>query len=123
MTALSRLRSVEHFLVAAQSADPTTGQLWALQELQRAIVEVELQTAKNSFDPSLTAAKFDITEADIGRYVRRRSSGEIGCVRRDPGNGWLYPGLWYEWRPYRHDLEYVEIVQPPPSARFGRPAF
>lgn len=65
MTTISRLRSVEHFLVAAQSADPTTGQLWALQELQRAIVEVEQlaeparlllddveKTAKNSFDPT-----------------------------------------------------------------------
>ena len=56
------------------------------------------------------ATDFDITENDIGRYVRRKSTGEIGRVRRDPGNGWLHPGIMYEWKPYRHDLEYVAVI-------------
>lgn len=53
---------------------------------------------------------FDITPSDIGRYVRRISTGEIGKIRRDPGNGWLHPGVVYEWKAYRDDLEYVEIA-------------
>jgi hypothetical protein len=53
--------------------------------------------------------RFDITGADIGRYVRRISTGEIGRVSKDPGNNWLHPGVVYEWRRYRDDLEYVEV--------------
>ena len=54
-------------------------------------------------------SEFTITEADIGRYVRRISTGDIGVVRADRGNGWLHPGFVYEWRSYASDLEYVEV--------------
>lgn len=54
--------------------------------------------------------RFTCTEADIGRYVRRKSTGEIGVVRRDPGNGWVHPGVVYEWRAYLSDLEYVTVT-------------
>ena len=53
---------------------------------------------------------FSITREDIGRYVRRISTGEIGKVRQDPGNGWLHPAVVYEWKAYVHDLEYVEVA-------------
>lgn len=53
---------------------------------------------------------FKMTQADIGRYVRRISTGEIGKVRRDPGNGWLHPSVQYEWKAYAHDLEYVTVA-------------
>ncbi len=52
---------------------------------------------------------FDISETDVGRYVRRKSTGQIGQVQRDPGNGWLHPSIVYEWRGYRNDLEYVKV--------------
>lgn len=53
---------------------------------------------------------FDITKADIGRYIRRISTGEVSRVRKDPGNGWLHTGLIYEWMGYRDDFEYVAVV-------------
>lgn len=53
--------------------------------------------------------RFDLTAADIGRHVRRISTGDIGIVKRDPGNGWLFPSCCYEWRGYRGDLEYVRV--------------
>lgn len=53
---------------------------------------------------------FTITSTDIGRYVRQKSTGEIGRVRRDPGNGWLHPGIVYEWRHLSADFEYVEVI-------------
>lgn len=52
---------------------------------------------------------FNITEADIGRYVRRISTGEIGTVIRDPGNWWIHPTVYYEWKNQRDDLEYVTV--------------
>src|SRR3954470_12469567 len=54
--------------------------------------------------------RFDITEADIGRHVRQKSTGEIGIVRRDAGNGWLHPSVVYEWKGRQHDLEYVTVT-------------
>ena len=62
------------------------------------------------------SVRFTITEADIGRYVRRISTGDVGRVRMDPGNGWLHPApLPYEWRRHSHDLEYVEVSVPEAS--------
>ncbi len=64
------------------------------------------------------AAPFDITPADIGRYVRRRSTTVVGRVKRDD-TGWLYPkGIIYEWERHRADLEYVTVTPdpPPPTA-------
>ena len=51
-----------------------------------------------------------LTENDIGRYVRRISTGEIGKVRKDPGNGWIHPGVVYEWKAYKNDLEFVVVL-------------
>lgn len=53
---------------------------------------------------------FDITKEDIGRHVRRISTGAIGKVSQDPGNGWLHPGVVYEWKHLTEDLEYVTVV-------------
>jgi len=53
-----------------------------------------------------------ITEQDIGRHVRRKSTGDIGVVKRDPGNGWLHPSMYYEWQAVADDLEYVSVVVP-----------
>jgi len=53
--------------------------------------------------------KFTITSKDIGRHVRQISTGEIDRVRKDPGNGWVHPGVVYEWQGYVNDLEYVEV--------------
>lgn len=54
--------------------------------------------------------RFAIMGADLGRYVRRISTGEVGRVSRDAGNGWLYPApLKYEWELIRDDLEYVKV--------------
>lgn len=58
---------------------------------------------------SNTAKRFNITDDDVGRYVRRKSTGEVGTIRRDPGNGWLHTSIVYEWRGYRQDLEYVTV--------------
>jgi hypothetical protein len=59
---------------------------------------------------------FTITEADIGRYVRRKSTGEIGKISKDPGNGWLHTGIVYEWKWCANDFEYVEVtVTPSPT--------
>lgn len=52
---------------------------------------------------------FDITPDDVGRYVRRKSTGDVGMIRRDPGNGWLHTGIVYEWKQYRNDFEYVTV--------------
>lgn len=52
---------------------------------------------------------FNITPNDVGRYVRRKSTGEVGMICRDPGNGWLHASIVYEWRGYRNDLEYVTV--------------
>jgi hypothetical protein len=61
-----------------------------------------------SGDPS---ARFNITEQDVGRYVRRKSTGSICQVSRDNGNGWLHP-RGHEWRGYRDDLEYMDVILP-----------
>jgi hypothetical protein len=53
---------------------------------------------------------FNLSEKDIGRHVRQISTGKIDRVRKDPGNGWIYPGVMYEWECYRGDLEFVNIV-------------
>jgi len=52
---------------------------------------------------------FDIGPDDIARYVRQRSTGEVGMIVRDPGNGWLHPSQKYEWEASRDDFEYVTI--------------
>lgn len=52
---------------------------------------------------------FEITADDVGRYVRRKSTGEVGTVKIDPGNGWLHTGIVYEWVGYRNDFEYVTV--------------
>ncbi len=54
-------------------------------------------------------SKFAITEDNVERYVRRNSTGEIGWIKRDPGNGWLYPSMKYEWQRYCDDFEYVSV--------------
>lgn len=59
---------------------------------------------------------FDITPADVGRYVRDRATGHVGRVERDRGNGWLYPTLRYEWKTFRDEFEYVEVILPPSAA-------
>jgi hypothetical protein len=54
---------------------------------------------------------FDIAEKDIGRHVRRKSTGEIGIIRREGRNGLLHPTVDPDqWEGCRDDLEYVEIV-------------
>jgi hypothetical protein len=53
---------------------------------------------------------FTCSEKDMGRHVRLRSTGEIGIVRKDPGNGWVHPGVVYEWKGYIDDLEYVDVT-------------
>lgn len=57
--------------------------------------------------------RFEIADDDLGRYVRRKSIGQIGRVKRDPRNGWLYPDVVYEWESCRDDLEYVLIETDP----------
>jgi len=48
--------------------------------------------------PETTRTRFRIAPGDVGRYVRRKSTGDVGRVQRDPGNGWLHPHpLKYEW--------------------------
>ncbi|MGI4942062.1 MAG: hypothetical protein ACRYHQ_16125 [Janthinobacterium lividum] len=61
-------------------------------------------------DADTKPSRFGITPADLGRYVRRISTGEVGRVARDPGNGWLHTGIKYEWRGIADDLEYVEVT-------------
>ena len=56
-----------------------------------------------------------LTKEDIGRHVRRISTGEVDTVKRDDGNGWIYPGVVYEWRCYMRDLEFVEVVPAEPT--------
>jgi hypothetical protein len=53
---------------------------------------------------------FTITADDIGRYVRQKSTGEVGRVSCDEGNGWLYTGIVYEWQWCRNDFEYVTVI-------------
>ena len=65
--------------------------------------------------PTPELMPFDITPADIGRYVRDKQSGRVGVVKKDAGNGWLYPDIFYEWKYYRDDLEYVEVTATPPA--------
>jgi hypothetical protein len=55
--------------------------------------------------------EFDITEKDIGRYVRKISTGDIGRVRKDPCSGWLRMEDVYGWRAIRGDLEYVTVTR------------
>jgi hypothetical protein len=60
--------------------------------------------------PETTRTRFRIAPGDVGRYVRRKSTGDVGRVQRDPGNGWLHPHpLKYEWEIDRDDLEYVTV--------------
>lgn len=66
-------------------------------------------------DDRTETMQFDITDADLGRHVRRKSTGEIGIVSQDPGNGWLHPGVVYEWKGHRHDLEYVTVIPDGPN--------
>ncbi len=56
-----------------------------------------------------TRPAFDITADDVGRYVRQISTGQVGRVERDRGNGWLHPGVVYEWQSCRDDFEYVTV--------------
>jgi hypothetical protein len=53
------------------------------------------------------SVQFEITDTDVDRYVRRKSTGEIGWIERDLGNGWLHPSMKYEWQHIREDFEYV----------------
>ena len=56
-------------------------------------------------------ARFSVTPADVGRHVRRISTGEVDRVRKDPGNGWIHPGMYYEWQfAGAHDFEYVVVT-------------
>ena len=86
---------------------------WAPSEIARYNAAAEAAQEPLATDRHMVAP-FDITEADIGRYVREKSTGKVDQVRRDPGNGWLHPGLTYEWRQSRDELEYVK-VQPLPA--------
>ena len=61
-----------------------------------------------------------LTKDDIGRYVRRISTGEVDKVRRDDGNGWIHPGVIYEWVAYRNDLEFVEVLTMEDMAYFNK---
>lgn len=60
---------------------------------------------------------FTCTDADIGRHVRQISTGDIGIVRKDPGNGWVHPAVVYEWKGYVDDLEYVIVTRATPHPR------
>ena len=60
--------------------------------------------------PPAVEPRFTLTEHDIGRHVRRKSSGAIGIVRKDAGNGWIHPSVVYEWGNYRDDLEFVTVT-------------
>jgi hypothetical protein len=40
--------------------------------------------------PETTRTRFRIAPGDVGRYVRRKITGDVGRVQRDPGNGWLH---------------------------------
>lgn len=53
--------------------------------------------------------RFDICVGYLGRYVRQKSTGKVGWVARDPGNGWLHPTMCYEWEYSRDDFEYVNV--------------
>lgn len=53
---------------------------------------------------------FKITKDDLGRYVRRISTGDVGRIECDPGNDWLHPSLLYEWEHARCDFEYVAVT-------------
>lgn len=53
---------------------------------------------------------FKLTKDDVGRHVRQISTGEIDRVRIDPGNGWIHPGVMYEWKGYQYDLEFVDVT-------------
>lgn len=54
---------------------------------------------------------FTCTKDDLGRHVREISSGKIGVVKKDPGNGWIFPSIRYEWDYHADDLEYVVITR------------
>lgn len=76
---------------------------WTKSNLSEAEATVTLEQA-------LSRARFSITPADVGRYVRRKSTGEVDKIRQDPDNGWLHPGIAYEWRACCDDFEYVTVV-------------